>query len=71
MQAVKQILSGKFEARGLSLNGINSKNIEKRRSEFETDWERRLHYLVINKGLDFETVWQCVLQLMNEIINRP
>lgn len=71
MNAVKQILPGKFEVKGLSLKGIDIKTIEKRRSEFETDWERRLHYLVINKGLNFETVWQCVLQLLVEITNNP
>jgi predicted nucleotidyltransferase component of viral defense system len=71
MNAVKQILPGKFELKRLSLKGIDIKIMEKRRSEFETDWDRRLHYLVINKGLNFETVWQCVLQLLDEIINNP
>ena len=71
MNAVKQILPEKFEVKGLSLKGIDIKTIEKRRSEFETDWERRLHYLVINKGLNFETVWQYVLQLLVEITNNP
>jgi len=64
---VKQILPEKFEIRGLSLEGIDIKNIEQRRSEFERDWERRLNYLVINKGLDFAKAWECVLQLLDEI----
>lgn len=67
INAVKQILPEKFEIRGLSLEGIDIKNVEQRRSEFERDWERRLNYLVINKGLDFEKAWQCVLQLLDEI----
>ena len=69
--AVKQILPEKFEVRGLSLEGIGIKNIEQRRSEFERDWERRLNYLVINKGLNFEKAWECVLQLLDEIKNNP
>ncbi|PKN97696.1 MAG: hypothetical protein CVU43_17065 [Chloroflexi bacterium HGW-Chloroflexi-5] len=67
INAVKQILPEKFEIRGLSLEGIDIKNIEQRRSEFERDWERRLNYLVISKGLDFEKAWQCVLQLLDDI----
>lgn len=68
---VKQILPEKFEIRGLSLEGIDIKNIEQRRSEFERDWERRLNYLVISKGLDFEKAWQCILQLLDEIVSSP
>ncbi|MFZ3151335.1 MAG: nucleotidyl transferase AbiEii/AbiGii toxin family protein [Anaerolineaceae bacterium] len=68
---VKQILPEKFEIRGLSLEGSDIKNIEQRRSEFERDWERRLYYLVISKGLDFEKAWQCTLQLLDEIKNNP
>jgi len=68
---VKQILPKKFEIRGLSLEGIDIKNIEQRRSEFERDWERRLNYLVISKGLDFEKAWQCILQLLDEIVSSP
>jgi predicted nucleotidyltransferase component of viral defense system len=65
--AVMKILPGKFEVRGLSLMGIEIKNIEQRRSEFEIDWERRLNYLVISKGLDFEKAWQCALRLLEEV----
>ena len=66
--AVVQILPGKFEVRGLSLKGIDIKTIQQRRSEFERDWERRLNYLVINKDLDFDKAWLCVLQLLEEVI---
>ncbi len=66
--AVIQILPGKFEIRGINLKGIDINAIQQRRSEFERDWERRLNYLVINKDLDFEKAWQCVLQLLDEII---
>ena len=71
MEAVKQILPEKFKGRGLSLQGVDVKILEQRRSEFEKDWERRLNYLVISKALDFEKAWQCVLQLLDEIINNP
>jgi len=67
-KSVMQILPDKFEIRGLSLMGIDVKTIKQRRSEFEKDWERRLNYLVINKDLNFEKAWQCVLQLLDEII---
>lgn len=66
--AVMQILSGKFEVRGLSLEAININAIQQRRSEFERDWERRLNYLIINKDLEFNKAWKCVLQLLDEII---
>lgn len=62
-----QILADNFEVRGLSLKGIDINAIQQRRSEFERDWERRLNYLVINKDLDFDKAWQCVLQLLDEI----
>ena len=68
---VQQILPEKYVVRGLSLEGINIKNIEQRRSEFERDWNHRLNYLVISKGLKFEKAWQCALQLLDEIKNNP
>lgn len=71
MKAVKQILPEKFKGRGLSLQGVDIKIMEQRRFEFEKDWERRLNYLVLNKGLDFDIVWQSVLHLLDEIINNP
>lgn len=66
--AVIQILPAKFESRGLSLKGIDIDTLQQRRPEFARDWERRLNYLVINKNLDFERAWQCVIKLMEEII---
>ncbi len=69
MEAVKQILPEKFKGRGLSLQGVDVKILEQRRSEFETDWERRLYFLVTNQDLDFEKAWKCVLQLLDEIKN--
>ncbi len=64
---VKQILPEKFAIKGLDLNGIDIKMIEQRWSAFERDWDRRLNYLVINKGLAFDTAWQRVLGLLDEI----
>jgi predicted nucleotidyltransferase component of viral defense system len=52
-KSVMQILPDKFEIRGLSLMGIDVKNVKQRRSEFERDWERRRNYLVINKDVNF------------------
>ena len=69
LEAVKQILPDKFKARGLSLAAVDMKIIEQRRFEFEKDWERRLNYLVINKGLGFEVVWKYVLNVLDEILN--
>jgi predicted nucleotidyltransferase component of viral defense system len=71
MEAVKQILPEKFKGRGLSLQGVDVKSLEQRRSEFETDWDRRLYYLVTNHDLDFEEAWKCVLQFLDEIKNNP
>jgi len=71
MNAVKQILPEKLKGRGLSLQGVDIKIMEQRRFEFEKDWERRLNYLVLNKGLNFDIVWQSVLHLLDEIINNP
>ncbi|MFZ5807657.1 MAG: nucleotidyl transferase AbiEii/AbiGii toxin family protein [Chloroflexota bacterium] len=42
---VMQILPGKFEIKGLDLQGIDIKAVQQRRSEFERDWERRLNFL--------------------------
>jgi len=69
LKAVRQILPDKFKVKGLRLQGIDAKILEQRRFKFEKDWERRLNYLVINKGLNFEAAWLCVLQLLDEIRN--
>jgi predicted nucleotidyltransferase component of viral defense system len=71
MDAVKQILPEKFSVRGLSLQGVDVKIMEQRRFEFEKDWERRLNYLVLNKGLNFDIVWRSALQFLDKIINNP
>ena len=67
VNAVKQILPRKFEIKGLTMKGIDVNNIKLRRSAFELDWERRLGYLVTKDNLEFETVWQQVLLLLDEV----
>lgn len=67
VNAVKQILPRKFEIKGLTMKGIDVNNIKLRRSAFELDWERRLGYLVTKNNLEFETVWQQVLLLRDEV----
>lgn len=67
VNAVKQILPRKFEIKGLTMKGIDVNNIKLRRSAFELDWERRLGYLVTKNNLEFETVWQQVLLLLDEV----
>jgi len=62
-------LPEKFKVRGINLKGIDTNMLEQRHFEFEKDWERRLNYLVINKDVNFETAWQCVLQLIGEILS--
>ena len=69
LEAVRQILPEKFKIRGISLKRIDINMLKQRRFEFEKDWERRLNYLVINKSLNFEAAWYCVLQLLDEIRN--
>lgn len=67
VNAVKQILPRKFEIKGLTMKGIDVNNLKIRRSAFELDWERRLGYLVTKDNLEFETVWQQVLLLLDEV----
>ena len=67
VNAVKQILPRKFEIKGLTMRGIDVNNLKIRRSAFELDWERRLGYLVTKDNLEFETVWQQVLLLLDEV----
>ena len=69
LELVKQILPGKFAARGVSPEGINLKSLEQRRAQFEVDWNRRLNYLVQNKNVSFESVWLNVMQTLQEITN--
>jgi uncharacterized protein len=71
MEAVKQILPEKFKVRGLNLQEVDVKTMEQRRLEFEIDWERRLNYLVINKGLHFETIWESVSRILDELKQNP
>ena len=49
------------------MKGIDVNNLKIRRSAFELDWERRLGYLVTKNNLEFETVWQHVLLLLDEV----
>lgn len=69
LETVKNILPEKFKVRGLSLHEVELIIMEQRRFDFEKDWERRLNYLVINKGLHFNVVWKFVLDVVDGIIN--
>ncbi len=71
MEPVRQILPAKLNARGLELQGIDMQRLEQRRFKFEKDWERRLHYLVVNQDVRFEEAWDCVLNLLNDISGSP
>lgn len=51
----------------MNLQGISMKTLEDRRLEFQKDWDRRLTYLVAEKGMQFEDVWTRVVGLLNEI----
>lgn len=66
VEMVRQILPGKFDAKGLSLRDVDVGKITQRRNEFKRDWERRLRYLV-KAGPSFEIAWQRVLQVLVEI----
>jgi len=67
LEIVEKILPEKFEARGLSLQSIDVIDFERRRHEFELDWERRLSYLVQSRTASFALVWDCVIQLVRDI----
>ena len=69
LEVVKHILPEKFKVRGLSIQELNTETFAHRRLEFEKDWNRRLNYLVINKDLRFDAVFNCVLNLLNEVMD--
>jgi predicted nucleotidyltransferase component of viral defense system len=68
LQKVKEILPGKFQARGISLSRVSVTTLENRKSEFLQDWDRRLSYLVRRDQGDFEYAWRNVIQTFRELL---
>ena len=62
------LLPAKFEARGLDVASLDLQNLLDRRAEFETDWDRRLSYLVHTPEVGgFESVWETVVSVLRHV----
>jgi predicted nucleotidyltransferase component of viral defense system len=66
--AVLPVLPRKFEAKGIQIDAVRVSDLEARRLQFETDWHRRLTYLLPrSQSASFEDAWETVLQVMQVI----
>ena len=65
---IVHILPGKFSVKGLDLAAVEPENIEARRDEFETDWERNLQYLLPpTDDTSFEMAWETAREVFRQI----
>ena len=68
LSAVLPLLPLKFEAKRLHLEAWRIPDLEARRPQFESDWHRRLTYLVPrSEAVSFEDSWETVIQVMRVI----
>jgi hypothetical protein len=65
------LLPAKLAARGLAPDSVSTSRLERRRAEYELDWQRRLAYLVPSAAtVPFEDAWQGGLRLIAELEQR-
>jgi predicted nucleotidyltransferase component of viral defense system len=63
-----QALPAKLAAKGMQLSSLDLGELAGRRSAFETDWQRRLTYLLpSDQPITFEAAWQSALQLIGDL----
>jgi len=56
-------LSAKCAARGVAISAVTVDQLQKRHTQFEEDWRRRLSYLVRDiSAVSFDTAWQTVIE---------
>lgn len=67
MDRVYEVLPQKFVAKELDSRRFDVRLLEKRRIEYERDWNNRLNYLIIQNKVDFEEAWQLILNLFKQL----
>ena len=67
MDRVYEVLPEKFIAKELDSRQFDVRLLEKRRIEYERDWNNRLNYLIIQNKVDFEEAWQLILNLFKQL----
>ena len=67
MDRVYEVLPQKFIAKELDSRQFDVRLLEKRRKEYERDWNNRLNYLIIQNKVDFEEAWQLILNLFKQL----
>jgi len=67
MDRVYEVLPQKFIAKELDSRQFDVRLLEKRRIEYERDWNNRLNYLIIQNKVDFEEAWQLILNLFKQL----
>jgi predicted nucleotidyltransferase component of viral defense system len=67
MSRVYEVLPHKFDIKGLDLAQFDIRSLDKRRAEYERDWNSRLHYLVVQNKIEFAVAWQFIINLFSEI----
>lgn len=62
------LLPTKFEARGIDIGALTPEILLSRRSDFESDWDQRLSYLVhIPEEDSFEDAWETVVDVLQRV----
>ncbi len=67
MDRVYEVLPQKFVAKELDSRQFDVRLLEKRRIEYERDWNNRLNYLILQNKVDFEEAWQIILNLFKQL----
>jgi len=67
MDRVYEVLPQKFIAKELDSRQFDVRLLEKRRKEYERDWNNRLNYLILQNKVDFEEAWQIILNLFKQL----
>ena len=66
--AVRSVLPAKFAAKGIDLPVSIQANLEAKRPQFSSDWDRRLVYLLPPADpVTFEIAWEAVQSLVTEL----
>jgi predicted nucleotidyltransferase component of viral defense system len=70
LQDLVSLLPDKFRSRGVDIASLDISLLEKRRKEYELDWNRRLDYLIPDSDrVTFGEAWQSTMDVMRQAQN--
>jgi predicted nucleotidyltransferase component of viral defense system len=68
LEELVAIIPGKFHTKDVDIAYLDTKYLESRRKEYESDWKNRLDYLIPDSEvITFEEAWQSVIELIRQV----